>query len=244
MRIIAHRGASAVCPENTAAAFDAAVAAGAVGMELDLQLTRDGVVTVWHDRRLDRLGLRGARLHTRDWSELAELDAGRWWQGHPTLHRLLRLESVLERWGERATLYLELKRYAGPVHQQHLARRVVELLQRYCLTHNVAILSFDAWTLRVVQQGAPEVELVRNAKWPRGLRAACRVAGHLRAVCVDIRHFGVVDVAPAHQAGLPVYAYTCDTPAEFRHARRLGVAAVLTNRPAAALESVAAGPDD
>lgn len=244
MLIIAHRGASATCPENTAAAFDAAVASGAHGIELDLQLTRDGVVAIWHDRRLDRLGVAVGGVHDRDWPGLAELDAGRWWHGQATAHRPLRLEQVLEGWGGRTTLYLELKRYADRAHQQRLAHRVAELLVRYRLTRDVAILSFDAGTLRAVQQAAPEVALVRNAKWPRGLRAACRVAGQRRAVCINIAHFGPADVAPAHRAGLPVFAYTCDTPAEFDHARRLGVAAVITNRPAEAVESLATGPDD
>jgi len=52
--VFAHRGGSKLAPENTMAAFDAGMAAGADGFELDVHLSRDGVVVVHHDRRLDR----------------------------------------------------------------------------------------------------------------------------------------------------------------------------------------------
>src|SRR3954471_868942 len=58
--IFAHRGGSALAPENTIAAFDNGLALGADGVELDVHLSRDGVVVVHHDRRLDRTtALRG-----------------------------------------------------------------------------------------------------------------------------------------------------------------------------------------
>src|SRR5687768_14872032 len=58
--IIAHRGASAVAPENTIAAFEAAIAAGADGVEFDVRLTRDGVPIIIHDETLYRThGVRG-----------------------------------------------------------------------------------------------------------------------------------------------------------------------------------------
>lgn len=244
MWVIAHRGDSASQPENTAAAFDAAVAAGAHGIELDLQLTRDGVVVVWHDRHLRRLGVSGPSLRHCDWPTLATLDAGRWWAGHATEHRLLRLETVLERWGGVIPLYLELKRYAGPTHQWRLARQVVSLLRRHRLSREASVLSFDSGTLRAVHEAAPEVALVRNAKWPFQLRRVAPIAAHCAGVCVRISAFRPSHVAGAHRAGLPVYTYTCDTADHFRRARRLGAWAVITNRPAEALESAELAPDD
>src|SRR5712691_3935269 len=58
--VFAHRGGSALAPENTIEAFDNGLALGADGLELDIQLSRDGVVVVHHDRTLDRTtSLRG-----------------------------------------------------------------------------------------------------------------------------------------------------------------------------------------
>src|SRR3954451_6637064 len=59
--VFAHRGGSALAPENTIAAFDNGIALGADGLELDVHLSRDGEVVVHHDRLLDRTtALRGA----------------------------------------------------------------------------------------------------------------------------------------------------------------------------------------
>ena len=55
-KIFAHRGASAYAPENTLAAFDLAQRLGADGIELDVQLTKDGEVVVIHDETIDRTG--------------------------------------------------------------------------------------------------------------------------------------------------------------------------------------------
>lgn len=243
MRVIAHRGASANQPENTAAAFDAAVIAGAGGIELDLQFSRDGVVVVWHDRRLDRLGLPRLRVHGCDWAMLARQDAGRWFVGQATTHRPLRLETVLERWGRVVPLYLELKRYAGLVHHRCFVQQVVALLRRYGLNREVAILCFDPDTLRAVHQAAPELALVLNVQWPWGLRRVSGITDYCAAVCVNIARFQPVHVAAVHRLGLPLYTYTCDTAEQFWQAGQLGAAAVITNRPQAALESVRVAPD-
>src|SRR4051812_25792736 len=74
--VFAHRGGSALAPENTLAAFDRGAALGAGGLELDVHLSRDGVVVVHHDRRLERTtNLQGAVAdHTAD--VLARADAG------------------------------------------------------------------------------------------------------------------------------------------------------------------------
>src|SRR5437762_52379 len=74
--VFAHRGGSALAPENTMAAFDNGLALGADGLELDVHLSRDGRVVVHHDRTLDRTtNLRGVVAgHTAD--ELARADAG------------------------------------------------------------------------------------------------------------------------------------------------------------------------
>ena len=83
MRIIAHRGASAVAPENTLAALREGLRAGAAGAEIDVRLSADGEVVLLHDERLERTtnlcGL--ARDHTS--RELAAADAGAWRGRHP-----------------------------------------------------------------------------------------------------------------------------------------------------------------
>ncbi|HKY44532.1 MAG TPA: glycerophosphodiester phosphodiesterase family protein, partial [Pyrinomonadaceae bacterium] len=74
--IIGHRGASAVAPENTMAAFREAIAAGSDGIEFDVRLTRDAVPIIIHDNTLRRTtGLRH-RVADLTWPELEKLNAG------------------------------------------------------------------------------------------------------------------------------------------------------------------------
>src|SRR5215208_2524413 len=76
--IIGHRGASAVAPENTMAAFREAIATGADGIEFDVRLTRDGVPVIIHDSTLRRTGGLQRRVSDLAASELEQVDVGSW----------------------------------------------------------------------------------------------------------------------------------------------------------------------
>jgi len=76
--IIGHRGASAVAPENTMAAFREAIAAGCDGIEFDVRLTRDGVPVIIHDSTLRRTAGLAARVADLTWAELEQVDVGSW----------------------------------------------------------------------------------------------------------------------------------------------------------------------
>src|SRR5256885_7700392 len=68
--VFAHRGGSALAPENTMAAFDRGIACGVDGLELDVHLSRDGVVVVHHDRTLDRTTMLRGPIADRSAEEL------------------------------------------------------------------------------------------------------------------------------------------------------------------------------
>lgn len=115
-QLVAHRGVAAHVVENTRAALEAALAAGAAWIELDVQLALDGVPVVFHDRTLERLcGVSGA-VHERRWEELARLECAergrfgaRW--AELRLMRLDELAALLEGFpGARA--FVEIKRVA------------------------------------------------------------------------------------------------------------------------------------
>ncbi len=78
MEIIAHRGYSAIAPENTMAAFTAAVAAAADSVELDVQITADGVPVAFHDRYTERITNMPGTVREMSWQQLQSLDAGAW----------------------------------------------------------------------------------------------------------------------------------------------------------------------
>src|SRR5207253_1967579 len=96
-QVFAHRGGAALRPENTIAAFDHGLSLGADGLELDVHLSRDGVVVVHHDATLERTTNRRGPVAALTADELARLDAGYHFEGFrggaggvPTLKEVLR----------------------------------------------------------------------------------------------------------------------------------------------------------
>src|SRR5215467_1491294 len=108
--IIGHRGASAVAPENTMAAFREATAVGADGIEFDVRLTGDGVPVVIHDSTLRRTGGLQHRVADLTSAEIAKVDVGSWFaesftdETVPSLAELFTLFDTND-----STLYLEMK---------------------------------------------------------------------------------------------------------------------------------------
>src|SRR4026209_3025795 len=115
--IIGHRGASAVAPENTMAAFKEAIAAGADGIEFDVRLTRDGVPVVIHDSTLHRTGGLPDRIVDLTLSEVAKVDVGSWFArkqylpagtfANETVPSLAQLLTLFQ--SNNSMLYLEMK---------------------------------------------------------------------------------------------------------------------------------------
>jgi glycerophosphoryl diester phosphodiesterase len=234
--VIAHRGASADYPENTHAAFAAALGLPIAGIELDVQLSRDGMPVVFHHRTLARAGRRGRRVHQLDLTELRRLDAGGWlarrFHGEP----LPALDEVLERYGGRTLLLLEVKaRRTVDTPERHLelARRVVDAVRARRLDDAAYLLSFNSAVLAEVHRVAPHLRCVRNLDEPIPLRGrGAPRPGALAALCVDVRRLTRAFVDQAHRHDLPVLSYTCNTPRTVNRALGAGIDALITDRPA------------
>jgi len=99
--IIAHRGARTEAPENTYAAFDKALTYNLDGIELDVQLTRDGVPVLYHDRTLYKIS--GLRKYISDltYDELLSHDFGAWYSPAFSGETILTLKETLERYVHR-----------------------------------------------------------------------------------------------------------------------------------------------
>lgn len=228
--LIAHRGDSAGCPENTAAAFESAIAAGVDGIELDVRLCADRVV-VCHDGTLARFGGSGTALARRPWRTLAGADVGSWFSPRFRDERLLDLDALLDRFGRRTTLLIELKPPRDPAGRRRLARAVVAAVAARRLARRVLILAFELPALRAVRDLDPELRLVWNRERPpRDLDAAAEAGLH--AIDLDRRRLTPAFAAACQGRGLRVFTYTANTAAELAHAARCGVDAVLSDRPA------------
>jgi glycerophosphoryl diester phosphodiesterase len=254
-RVFAHRGGSALAPENTIAAFDRGLAHGADGLELDVRLSRDGVVVVHHDRTLDRTtNLRGplARLTA---GELERADAGYWYRpdrdqrpetgpagseaadfpfrGHGI--GVPALSAVLARYPE-VPIVVELK-----VDHPGMAAAVIEVVRKGDATDRVCVGSFSRRVLREARRLEPrlatsaareEVRWALYRSWCRWPVTRPRYHGYQvpewsgRTRVVSPRF-----VADARAAGLGVQVWTVDTEADALRLLEWGVEALITDRP-------------
>jgi glycerophosphoryl diester phosphodiesterase len=149
--VIAHRGASAEAPENTLRAFARALELGIDGIELDVQVTRDGVPVVFHDFTLTRLtGTRG-RLADRTWAELQKLRV----RGEtiPTLADALSLTR------KRAIVQIEIKKAVS-------VAPVLAAIRKAASTGNVILASFEHDILREAAALAPKLPRMLIADKP------------------------------------------------------------------------------
>lgn len=159
MKIWAHRGCSQIYPENTLLAFEKAAAiSGLEGIELDIQLTKDGELVVIHDERVDRTteGIGFVREYT-----LAQLKRLHIYadvnpsQEIPTMKEVLELLAPSMREGLR--INIELKNSVYPY--EGMEEKIVELIDTYGLQKNIVYSSFNALSLEKIHMIEPQTEI-------------------------------------------------------------------------------------
>jgi len=233
--LYAHRGASAHAPENTLAAFHAALETEADGVELDVHLSADGVPVVIHDATLERttdgLGAVG------NWpaAGLATLDAGSWFAPEFAGESVPTLGEVLALLSGRLRVNIEVKDVAA-------ALATLEVLREFPAV-DVILSSFDHMTLQVLRRADAQVPLAvlsDELGWRRLIPRALELyasAVHRRA---DLISRPLLMASRA--AGLPVLAWTVDDPGQARSLLRAGVAGLFTNDPAGLRMACGRGP--
>ncbi|MBN1262109.1 MAG: hypothetical protein JXB35_15635 [Anaerolineae bacterium] len=154
-RIVGHRGALAVAPENTLPSFERAWRDGADLVELDVRLCAGGDVVVMHDSTVDRTTSGVGRVAEMTLSELKALDAGAWFGPAYRGARVPALEEVLVFARGKLGLLLELKYEFGMGCEPALAPRVVDLVRRYDMVDQVAVISYRGWGLDQMQALLP-----------------------------------------------------------------------------------------
>jgi len=220
--VFAHRGGSALAPENTIAAFDNGLALGADGLELDVHLSRDGVVVVHHDRTLNRTTTLAGPVAARSADELARVNV-------PAL------ADVLARYPD-VRIIVEMKE-----NRAELAAATIEVIRRAGAVERVCLGSFGRRVLRAARAIEPSIAtsaareevrwwLYRSwCRWPvaRVAYSGFQVPEVSGATRVVSRRF----VDYAHRAGLGVQVWTVDEEADARRLLGWGVDALITDRP-------------
>jgi glycerophosphoryl diester phosphodiesterase len=224
--VIAHRGASADAPENTIAAFELAIADGADGIELEVQLSRDDQPVVIHDVTLDRTTNGVGPVRDRTVRELKRLDAGGW-HGPPFQgQRIQMLQEVLERFRDRTRFWIELKGGSHP--DQGIEEKVVSMVEVYDVVQRTLVLSFDRQALDRIRRLNSEVQLGILAAGPTGALIPSETTVH--AICPAAYLITERGIAEIRQAGLDCYVWTVNEPTQMDRLVQWGVSGIITDR--------------
>jgi glycerophosphoryl diester phosphodiesterase len=245
--ILGHRGASAVAPENTLAAFSRAIGDGADGIEFDVRLSRDNVPVVIHDATLMRTGLIDRVVRKLTSAELQEIDVGSWFSARvraskvsysgeriPTLAQVFKLFS-----SNNALLYIEMKCDAGE--GAALAAAVAHMIKKSRMANRVVVESFNLSAIAEIKRidagirtaALFEPKLSRPISTIRRLRMV-QIASDRGADEIALHHTlaGPRVIEKAKREGLEVVVWTVDDPEWIERARALGIKALIANDPA------------
>ncbi|GHA72264.1 glycerophosphodiester phosphodiesterase family protein [Cognatilysobacter bugurensis] len=228
--ITAHRGASAVAPENTLAAFKAAIDAGADAIELDVRLSADGVPVVFHDSDFLRLAGDPRRVVETPTAVIRELDVGRPFDPAFAGERVPTLREALTFIDRRATTIIELKPDAH--NADALLTATLREIRRGRYQDRVMLASLSPELIRVARDAAPQAPLVlfANAALPGTARRTEFDMLGLNHLALDS-----AAVADARRRDYRLQVWTVNDPARMARYMDLGVDDISTDNPAAAV---------
>jgi glycerophosphoryl diester phosphodiesterase len=235
-RVFAHRGLATAAPENTVAAFRAAVVAGADYIETDAHVTADGAAVLAHDPVIELPG-RSVEIASATASELGTVDLGSG-ERVPLLSDALRA--------------LPTTRFNIDVKARSAVPAVASAIRDAGALDRVLVTSFDGATRADILRALPGVvssassDLVARALLPARLGLPDLVRRILRGVpCVQVpeRHRGLAvvtrrSVRTFHAAGIEVHVWTVNDPDDMRRLVALGVDGIVTDRCDVALRTL------
>lgn len=235
--IVAHRGYSAVAPENTLAAIREAVRAGATGCEFDVYACADGTVVLMHDKTVDRTTDGKGDVTKLTLQQLRRLDAGSWkdkqYAGErvPTLAEALRLLQ-----DTKCQPVIEIK-------MEGISKKVVQAVRALDMTSRVAVIAFSPNVVREIRDIEPKItcawlcggfpteisadSVTQQADWLQTQAQECS------ATILDL-NFGMLSpglTAELKRRDLGVWCWTVNEPVVMNQLQVWGVDSITTDRP-------------
>jgi glycerophosphoryl diester phosphodiesterase len=237
--IIAHRGASHDAPENTLAAVNLAWQRKAKAVEIDIYLSRDKRIVVYHDKTTKRIGGRDRAVKDQTLAELQQLDVGSWKSPRYKGERVPTLQDVLETVPPGGRLFIEIK--AGV----EIVPHVVAMLEQWRHTPKRAVViafSFEVATaMKNSMPGIPVYWLVsfeqskQDGSWEPNVDSVVSRAKQAGLDGINTNYTPLLTrelVARVHAEGLGYYVWTVNDPGDARILRQIGIDGITTDRPA------------
>lgn len=241
---VAHRGGAALAPENTLAAFQNALTLPIDAVELDVHMSRDGHVIVFHDNTVERLTDGRGNILDLDFAYLRGLNAAAHFPGGwPQAQQIPTLREVLDLAKGKVQVYIEIKmsrRGQDYGRYPNIAETVVSEVREAGMVDQVLIISFDWMVLPIVKTLEPAVQigaLVSTDVWdPRADHAldtllAQTVDLGCQWINMDSNLFRETMVAAVHVRGFKLGLWTVNNERTMRRCAAAGVDSLTSDRP-------------
>ncbi|MNW40501.1 Glycerophosphoryl diester phosphodiesterase [compost metagenome] len=228
---VAHRGYSGKAPENTMSAINLAMQEPYVKwVEVDIQLSKDGIPFLIHDYTLNRTTNGRGPVKDKTWDELSQLDAGRWYSKSFIGERLLRLDDFLDKIKGRLRANIEIKTQGNLY--PNIEEKVISAVKQHRMEHEVVLTSFEPRVLAKVKEISCKIRtgLIIDSK-PKDLLLRLQML-KCSFLSINYRHLNSELAEKAIRRGIEVMAWTVD---DVRRIKRVAAMhpeiLICTNRP-------------
>lgn len=233
--IFGHRGSAGTHPENTMISFEAALKAGAEGIEVDVQLTKDLVPVIIHDERVDRTTNGSGWVKDLTLAQIQQLDAGSKFDPAFSNVTIPTLEELLK-WTANTPLFLNIEIKNEFVRYLGIEQQILELVQKYHLLNRVIISSFNHYSLVEVRKLNREIETA--ILFMEGIFEPWNYA---RSIGANALHCYLPVAVPelfvgAAQAQMPVRVFTVNEKNDMIYLFNHRCSAIFTDWPQKAVE--------
>ncbi|MEL6259866.1 MAG: glycerophosphodiester phosphodiesterase [Cyanobacteria bacterium J06554_11] len=221
--VLGHRGVPEEHPENTMAGFKRAIELGLDGVELDVFLTKDNKLVVFHDLDTERLTGVAGRITEMTWKEIQQLtikpiiNVGDKVIDYGRAEKIELLENVLEETRGKLLINIEIKAYGLDFSQRHTGTAVANLIRRMGLEGDVFVTSFNFWPLIWLERTHPGIEsgfvyapgVIKNGalQWLMESSLVGKLVGST-LTNMSLNMFDGDTIAKVHERGLAIGAWT------------------------------------
>lgn len=233
--IFAHRGASFIFPENTMVAFREALHQRADGIEIDVQLTKDGHPIIMHDEKVNRTTNGQGYIKDFTLEEIKRLDAGSWKSKRFAGEKVPTLKELFQ-WVKETSLYINIELKNNIIEYPLLEEKILELIADFKIEERIIISSFNHQSLAKVHQLQPSME------------TAILHMESLFEPCYYVKSFGATSLHSywplllpdfmdeMNRESIPVRAFTVNKEKQMKTCLSIGCAAIITDLPDKALQ--------
>ena len=224
-----HRGAPTIYPENTINSFKAAIDNNIDGIELDVQLTSDKQIVIYHDQMIEYNGS-STKITDLTLSQIKTINVNNTFDNLPA-HNIPTLDEVLKILDDDTMVNIEIKSYDSSVFNT-LENMLVELLEKYSIEDQIVISSFNPFIIKKIK--ALNKNISTAFIWSSEAYHAYKLSIYYAkpdAFHVDIQDVNTEMVEWMKKRNLKIYAYTVNTQDDLTAAKNYQLDGIFTDNP-------------